>query len=145
MERPTLYRIGRKNFEAQQIGDVLGIDLVKTEEGTGASAIGFGSNDYYHVLFGKDGKGTMYMALALKEYGAGEWHGARKINGHWHGAGCSYYVRCYHIKLRKNFKDADEANRYYNIVKNNMYNRTVQQAEDPNRHFTEAQIDKLFA
>ena len=145
MKRNDLYIIGRKNFEAQQIGDVLGINLAKTESDNGASSIGFGSNDYYHVLFGKDSKGRMYMALALKEYGVGEWHGAHKVNGHWHGAGCSHFVRCYHIKLRKNFKDADEANRYYNIVKANMYNRTVQQTEDESRHFTEAQIDKLFA
>ena len=141
MKRDTLYIIGRRTFEKQQIGDRLNIELANDQGDVGDGNY----SKYYDVLFGKDNKGRMYMALATKEWGVGEWHGAHKSGGHWHGAGCSHFIKGYQVKLRKNFKDADEANRYYNIVKINMYNRTVQDSENPERRFTEEQITKFFA
>ena len=136
--RSTIYTIGVRTFEKQKIGDRLSIDLKETEESTGDGMT-------YDVLFGIDNKGVRYMALATQEWGSGEWHGAHFSGGHWHGAGCSHFKKGYNVKLRKNFKDAAEANKYYNIVKVNMYNRTVQEAKIPERRFTEEQIDKLFA
>lgn len=139
MIRDTLYVIGRKTFEAQQVGRGLTISLNKETE----TEVGDGNfSKYYNVLFGVDAKGQRYMVLATKEYGVGEWHGAYKSGGHWHGAGCSHFIKGYNVKLRKNFKDADEANHYYNIVKN-MTIWTVQD-DVPEKYFTEAQIDRLF-
>ena len=137
MKRETLYVIGRRTFEAQQIGLKLSISLEKGEGDVGDGNF----NTYYDVLFGVDNKGRRYMALATKEYGVREWRGAHKSGGHWHGAGCSHFIKGYEVKLRKNFATAEEANKYYNIVKNNMTNWTVQDE----KYFTEAQIDRLFA
>lgn len=141
MIRNTLYIIGRRNFEKQQIGLKLSISLADTE-----TEVGDGNfSKYYKVLFGMDAKGVRYMALATQEWAAGEWHGAYRSGGHWHGAGCNHFIKGYQIKLRKNFKNAEEANKYYNIVRVNLHNMTVQDEENPNRRLTEAQIDRLFA
>lgn len=140
MTRETIYTIGRRNFEKQQVGQKLNIHL-KAEE---RNPLGFFNGDYYEVLFGVDTNGRRYMALATEERD-GHWHGAHKSGGHWHGSGFSSYTKGYAVKLRKNFKDAEEANHYYNIVKANMYCRTVEDDENENRKFTEAQIDKFFS
>lgn len=137
--RETLYVIGRRTFENQQVGDRLNVELKDDEEVVDAN-----HSRYYDILFGVDTKGRRYMALATQEWGVGEWHGAYKSGGHWHGAGCSSFVKGYSVKLRKNFETAEEANKYYNVVKTKMYNRTVQDSEDPNRRFTEAQITEFF-
>jgi len=137
MKRETLYVIGRRTFETQQIGLKLSISLEKGEGDVGDGNFSY----FYEVLFGVDNKGRRYMALATEEWGVGEWHGAYKSGGHWHGAGCSRFVKGYEVKLCKNFANAEEANKYYNIVKNNMTNWTVQDE----KYFTEAQIDRLFA
>lgn len=129
--KDTIYVIGRRTFEKQKVGLILCIKLT--------------SGEYYDVLFGKDNKGRMYMALAETEYGMGEWHGAYKSGGHWHGSGYSSFIKGYQVKMRKNFTDKDEANKYYNIVKTNMWNKTVQDSTDPKRIFTEEQISMLFA
>ena len=131
MKRDTIYTIGRRTFEAQQVGDKLNVKLA--------------DGRYYDILFGVDSKGVRYMALVLEEWGTGEWHGAYKSGGHWHGAGYNIFVKGYNVKLRKNFKDADEANHYYTIVKTKMFVKTVQDEEDPARRFTEDFITKFFA
>ena len=141
MKRNTIYTIGRHTYESQAIGSKMCISLAETE-----TEVGDGNySKYYDVLFGVDNNGIRYMALATKEHGVGEWHGSYKSGGHWHGEGRSYYVKGYNVKLRKNFGSADEANKYYMIVKTNMWNITVQDAENKDRYFTEEQIDKLFA
>ncbi len=135
MHRETLYVIGKRTFEKQQVGKQCYIQLTDDETDVGDGNFG----RFYAVLFGKDAKGVRYMVLALQETGVGEWHGAYKSGGHWHGSGFNHFVKGYAIKLRKNFKSADEANDYYKIVYK-MTNWTVQQENK----YTEAQIDKLF-
>lgn len=139
MKRETLYIIGRKTFEDQKVGNIMNIHLADTETHVGDGWF----HKYYEVLFGVDAKGRRYMALATQETGVSS-HGAHFSGGHWHGRGSTFYTMGYSIKLRKNFKDADEANKYYNIVKANMYCRTVQDDEDDRRKFTEAQITEFF-
>ena len=137
MIREDIYTIGRKKMHAQMVGEEMSITLAK-----GETEVGDGNfSKYYDVFFGKDDRGRMYMVLATHEWGRGEYHGPYKSCGHWHSGGHTTYIRQYHIKLRKNFTDKDEANRYYSIVKNNMFERTVKD----DKKFTEAQIDRLFA
>ena len=138
MVRETIYSIGRKKMEAQMVGEKLNIELAGGDRNDNFV------NSYYYVMFGKDDKDRMYMVLATEVMESGEYHGPKKIGGHWHGGGCNWYIRQYNIKLRKNFTDKDEANRYYNIVKTNLYMRTVQD-EHTKTKLTEDQINRLFS
>lgn len=136
MKRETLYIIGRRKIENQQVGRKMCINLEDSE-----NAVDEMDNKYYTVLFGKDEKGVMYMILAIEEQDS-IWRNAHKSCGHWHGCGYYNFVKGYQVKLRKNFKDNNEANKYYNIVRQNMDDILTWR---PSRKFTEKQIDRLFA
>lgn len=96
----------------------------------------------YTIGFGIDDKGQRYMVLAEKVEERGDWHGAYRSCGHWHSSGYRYYIKGWNVFLRKNFKDAEEGNKYFKIVSKNMCQWHVNEAY---KKFTEEQFNKLFA
>lgn len=132
-KREVIYTIGGRKAKNQMLYDYLVVRADgKWSEDTACYTIGFGVDD----------KGRRYMVLAEKVYGRGEWHGAYKSCGHWHGSGRSTFVKFWNVYKRKNFATAAEANRYWQIVNRNMVQWRV--GED-HKVFTEEQFDILFA
>ena len=129
--RKVLYTIGATKAKEQMKSRA---HIIGRAEGTRENG-----DWYYYIWFGVDDKGRKYMVLADKVEGS-YWRGAHRSCGHWHSGGTQTYTKYWNIYLRKNFKDTEEANRYWTIVNNNM----VEWHVDDNKEFTEEQFDRLF-
>lgn len=133
-----LYTIGRKKMEAQKVGEMF--SCVPTDSSAKEYSGNFSRS--WNIWFGIDDKGTRYMALAMDEWGVGEWRGAHKSGGHWHSAGCNHFIMGYNVYLRKNFSTKEEANKFYNLIKIHFDHRTFQDSD--NKKYTEAELFGMF-
>ena len=130
-DREVIYTIGGRKAKSEMVGQS---HLIRRKNGSPIT------NNYgYHIWFGIDKNGTRYMVLSEPEKDR-FWHGAYRSCGHWHSSGFREYIKYWKIYKRKNFKNADEANRYFLIVTNNMENWRVEE----DREFSEEQFDLLF-